>query len=40
MVLDAVTAGRLHILTDELVADMVARRAQRILDALPSALDS
>jgi NAD(P)-dependent dehydrogenase (short-subunit alcohol dehydrogenase family) len=40
MVLDAITAERLHILTDELVADMVAQRAHRILDALPSALDS
>ncbi len=40
MVLDAIIAQRLHILTDELIADMVAQRAQRILDALPSALGS
>jgi NAD(P)-dependent dehydrogenase (short-subunit alcohol dehydrogenase family) len=40
MVLDAIIAKRLHILTDELIADMVAQRAQRILGALPSALGS
>jgi NAD(P)-dependent dehydrogenase (short-subunit alcohol dehydrogenase family) len=40
MVLDAICADRLHILTDEMIADMVAERSQRILDALPSALDS
>ena len=40
MVLDAITAERLHILTDEMIADMVAQRSQRILDALPSALDA
>ena len=42
MVLDAMTAERLHILTDETVAGMVAQRSQRsqrVLDALPSALD-
>jgi NAD(P)-dependent dehydrogenase (short-subunit alcohol dehydrogenase family) len=39
MVLAAIVAGRLHILTDDLVADMVTQRARRILDALPSALD-
>ncbi len=40
MVLDAIISERLHILTDEMIADMVAQRSQRILDALPSALDS
>ena len=40
MVLDAIVAERLHILTDEMIADMVAERSQRILDALPSALDA
>ena len=31
IVLDAITAERLHILTDELIADMAAQRSQRIL---------
>jgi NAD(P)-dependent dehydrogenase (short-subunit alcohol dehydrogenase family) len=38
MVLDAMRAGRLHVLTDDLVAELLTRRTELILDALPSRL--
>jgi NAD(P)-dependent dehydrogenase (short-subunit alcohol dehydrogenase family) len=38
MVLDAVRAGRLYILTDELMGELLETRTRSILDALPSAL--
>jgi NAD(P)-dependent dehydrogenase (short-subunit alcohol dehydrogenase family) len=38
MVLDAMRAGRLYIYTDDIMADLIKWRTQRLLDALPSAL--
>jgi NAD(P)-dependent dehydrogenase (short-subunit alcohol dehydrogenase family) len=38
MVLDAMRAGRLHIYTDNVMAEPIKRRTQQLLDALPSAL--
>jgi hypothetical protein len=38
MVLDAMRAGRLYIFTDEMLAELIKRRTQQLLDALPSAL--
>ena len=38
MVLDAMRAGRLHIYTDDRMEELIKRRTQRLLDALPSAL--
>jgi NAD(P)-dependent dehydrogenase (short-subunit alcohol dehydrogenase family) len=38
MVLDAMRAGRLHIYTDDIMAEPIKRRTQQLLDALPSAL--
>jgi NAD(P)-dependent dehydrogenase (short-subunit alcohol dehydrogenase family) len=38
MVLDAMRAGRLHIYTDDIMAEPIRRRTRQLLDALPSAL--
>jgi NAD(P)-dependent dehydrogenase (short-subunit alcohol dehydrogenase family) len=38
MVLDAMRAGRLHIYTDDFMAELIKSRTKRLLDALPSAL--
>jgi NAD(P)-dependent dehydrogenase (short-subunit alcohol dehydrogenase family) len=38
MVLDAMRAGRLYIHTDDIMAEPIKRRTQRLLEALPSAL--
>ena len=38
MVIDAMRAGRLHIYTDDIMAELIKRRTQQLLDALPGAL--
>jgi short-subunit dehydrogenase len=38
MVLDAMRAGRLYIYTDDIMEELIKRRTQQQLDALPSAL--
>jgi NAD(P)-dependent dehydrogenase (short-subunit alcohol dehydrogenase family) len=38
MVIDAMRAGRLHIYTDDIMAEPIKRRTQQLLDALPGAL--
>ena len=38
MVLDAMRAGRLYIYTDDIMAEPIKQRTQRLLEALPSAL--
>ncbi len=38
MVLDAMRAGRLYIYTDDIMAEPIKRRTQRLLEALPGAL--
>jgi hypothetical protein len=40
MVLDAMRAGRLYIYTDDVMAEPIKWRTQRLLDALPSALSA
>jgi NAD(P)-dependent dehydrogenase (short-subunit alcohol dehydrogenase family) len=40
MVLDAMRAGRLHIYTDDVMAEPIKRRTRLLLEALPSALST
>jgi NAD(P)-dependent dehydrogenase (short-subunit alcohol dehydrogenase family) len=40
MVLDAMRAGRLYVYTDDIMAEPIKWRTQRLLDALPSALSA
>jgi hypothetical protein len=37
-VLDAMRAGRLYIHTEDMMGELIKRRTQQLLDALPSAL--